>query len=61
MKKRAKIGETIEFTDGTRGKITQISIGDFIGEPRLLTVQCIEHGPVKHIHISEDKLIGGAA
>ena len=52
----AKIGQTIEFQDGSVGTITGFIPGDFVGEPRIVTVQYVQGGKVKHAYISEDKL-----
>ena len=49
-------GDTIRFKDGVEGRITAIGLGDFLGDPRPVTVQCIVGGRVEHRTVMSNEL-----
>jgi len=51
-----QIGDTINLKSGHIGTIIKIGLGDFIGDPRPITIQYVADGRVQHTTLMSDQL-----
>ncbi len=50
------IGDQVNLKTGEVGTIIKIGLGDFIGDPKPITVQYVSNGKVQHTTLMSDQL-----